>query len=91
MNLAQVQMPIHDRGDCNESWGIITDQKFCTSVVNGIDRCHSDSGSSVIRSGVQVGIVSFGSIYCGDGTAPAVHVRVEAPLVRNFIRQVAGI
>jgi secreted trypsin-like serine protease len=46
---------------------------------------------AIIRDGIQVGVVSFGSDVCGDGTLPAVYVRVEDPLIRNFIRQETGV
>jgi hypothetical protein len=90
---------------------------FCTTVENGEDSCNGDSGSAIMRAGVQVGVVSFGSEVCGkflkpclsahfkylierkhspvptklgDGSAPAVYVRIEDPLVRNFIREISG-
>lgn len=49
------------------------------------------SGGAIIRNGVQVGVVSFGSTVCGDGTLPAVYARVEHPLIRDFIRLHSGV
>lgn len=72
-------------------WGGITSSMFCTTIENGRDSCNGDSGSAILRDGIQVGIVSFGSEICGDGTLPAVYVRIEEPLVRNWIRQISGI
>lgn len=91
-NLRQVSKGIHDQADCNRIWGgDITSRMFCTAVEDGRDSCNGDSGSPITRSGIQVGVVSFGTSICGDGTAPAVYVRIEDPLIRNFIVQVAGI
>ena len=90
-NLLQVQKAIFDQQQCNAIWGDITSRMFCTVVENGIDSCSGDSGGAIVRDGIQVGLVSFGSEICGDGTAPAVYVRVEDPLVRNFITQQTGL
>lgn len=74
---------------CNEYWhfhpGGVSHSKFCTIIEDGRDSCNGDSGSAIIRDGVQVGLVSFGSAVCGDGTLPAVYVRIEEPTVRNWI------
>lgn len=91
-NLLQVQKPIYPHAECGISWrGDITSRMFCSVVENGIDSCNGDSGSAIIRNGIQVGIVSFGSPVCGDGSRPAVYVRIEDPLIRDFIRQTTGI
>lgn len=91
-NLLQVQKAIYLHDECYRSWGgEITSRMFCTVIENGIDSCNGDSGSAIIRDGIQVGVVSFGSPICGDGTRPAVYVRVEDPLIRNFIRQHSGL
>jgi hypothetical protein len=51
-----------------------------------------DSGSAILTSRVQqVGYVSFGSIVCGDGSAPAVYGRLEEPSIRAFVRQITGL
>lgn len=95
--LMQVSKDIIPLELCNQYWatvnhpGGITSNKFCTRVENGRDSCNGDSGSAIIRNGVQVGIVSFGSAVCGDGTLPAVYVRIEEPAVRSFITQHVGI
>ena len=92
INLRQVQKGIYEHAQCFDSWGGgITASMFCTVVENGKDSCNGDSGGPAIRSGVQVGIVSFGSGRCGDGSVPAGYVRVEAQIVRNWIRTVSGI
>jgi secreted trypsin-like serine protease len=91
-NLLQVQKAIFNQAECNRIWGgDITSRMFCTLVVNGMDSCNGDSGSAITRAGVQVGVVSFGSEVCGDGSAPAVYVRLEDPKIRNFIRVTTGV
>jgi len=94
VNLLQIDKDIFDHDECDRlwvGWGGVTGSMFCTNVENGIDSCGGDSGSAIIRNGIQVGLVSFGSEVCGDGTLPAVYVRNEYPIVRNFIRQHAGV
>lgn len=89
--LRQVSKDIITIESCRDYWtgigwtGGISHSKFCTRVENGRDSCNGDSGSAIVRNGVQVGLVSFGSLVCGDGTVPAVYVRLEEPTVRNFI------
>lgn len=51
----------------------------------------SDSGGAVVKDGLQVGIVSFGSTVCGDASVPAVYTRIENPSIREFILQISGI
>lgn len=51
------------------------------------DSCNGDSGSAMVRDGGLIGLVSSGSNVCGDGSVPAVYVRLEEPSVHNFIRQ----
>lgn len=64
---------------------------FCTTAENGIDSCNGDSGGAIIRDGVQVGVVSFGSEVCGDGSGPAVYARLEAPVIRDWIRSTTAV
>jgi secreted trypsin-like serine protease len=94
-NLYQVSKPISDQEECGRIWNgqvrQITDRFFCTGIFDGRDSCDGDSGSAILRNGIQVGVVSFGSDFCGDGSAPAVYVRLEHPLIRNFITQHTGI
>lgn len=91
-NLLQVSKGIVDHAECNRIWGgDITSTMICTTVENGRDSCNGDSGSPLTRSGVQVGIVSFGSADCGDGSAPAVYVRIEDPIIRDFISTTTGV
>lgn len=39
----------------------------------------------------QVGVVSFGSSVCGDGSGPSGNVRIEWPGVRNWLTTVTGL
>jgi trypsin len=87
----QVSKAIMGDQECGSFWRILTARMFCTIVENGKDSCNGDSGSAVVRNGVQVGVVSFGSSVCGDGTRPAVYVRLENPQIRSFIAQHVGI
>ncbi|CRK99630.1 CLUMA_CG012941, isoform B [Clunio marinus] len=89
--LQQIQKPIFNQAECDRIWGGITSNMFCTTVEDGIDSCNGDSGGGIIRNGLCVGVVSFGSAVCGDGSAPAVYARVESPVIRNWIRVVTGI
>lgn len=56
------------------------------------DSCNGDSGSAILTDKRhQVGLVSFGTMVCGDGTAPAVYSRLEEPAIRLFIREQTGL
>jgi len=72
----------------------INDRMFCTTIENGRDSCNGDSGSGVVRNvgtvATQVGVVSFGSPVCGDGSRPAVYVRIEHPEIRSWITDFTG-
>lgn len=51
-----------------------------------------DSGSAILlQENNQVGYVSFGSMVCGDGSAPAVYGRLEEPSIRAFVREISGL
>ncbi|KAG5667714.1 hypothetical protein PVAND_015685 [Polypedilum vanderplanki] len=91
LNLRQLTAPIHNFADCQRFWSNIGANFFCKSVVNGRDTCNGDSGSPLIRLNQQVGIVSFGTSVCGDGTRPSVNVRIEEPGVRNWVRQMTNV
>jgi trypsin len=90
LNLRQLTAPVHPRGTCG--WANIGPDVFCKAVVNNADTCNGDSGGPLIRTGSreQVGIVSFGTSVCGDGTRPSGNVRIEAPQIRNFISSNTG-
>jgi len=96
-NLLMVHKPIHNHEQCHAQWSAafsdmtITSRMFCTTVEDGIDSCNGDSGSAIVLNGIQVGLVSFGSQVCGDGTLPAVYVRNEDPVIRDFIHLHTGL
>ena len=92
IDLLKIKKGIFEHGACNKAWrNGITSSMFCTSINIGREICGGDSGGPAIRSGVQVGIVSFGTGVCGDGSYPTGYTRIEAPIVRNWIRTVSGI
>jgi trypsin len=91
LNLRQLTAPIHNRAHCGTQWTNIGPDVFCKAVVNGRDTCNGDSGGPLIRNNQQVGIVSFGTSVCGDGSRPSGNVRIEEPGIRNFIRTQSGI
>ncbi|KAG5680177.1 hypothetical protein PVAND_009702 [Polypedilum vanderplanki] len=87
--LRQVSKPVFNFAECDRIWRI-TNGMFCTDATRG-DSCSGDSGGPVVdNNGIQHGVVSFGSANC-DGSAPAVYVRLEAPINRHWIQLVAGI
>lgn len=83
--LRKVSKDIVSNAVCSTFWNNISNRMFCTHIENGRDSCNGDSGSAIVRDGVQVGVVSFGSSVCGDGSRPAVYVRVEQPQIRSWI------
>lgn len=89
----KVDKAVEPLAACSASWSprTITPRMFCTTIENGRDSCNGDSGSAVVRDGVQHGVVSFGSSVCGDGSRPAVYVRVEDPDVRGWVTEIAQI
>ena len=62
---------------------------------SGRDSCSGDSGSPLVREvgGVrfQLGVVSFGSNTCGDGSGPSVNSRIEYAPIRSWINSVSGL
>jgi secreted trypsin-like serine protease len=62
---------------------------ICAGAV-GLDSCNGDSGGPLTHLGVQVGVVSFGPVQCGNGM-PGVYARVAAPVIRNWISSTTGV
>lgn len=90
--LQMLNQTIVNHASCGPYWeNQITDRMFCVTA-DFYDSCDGDSGSGILLLDRhnQVGYVSFGSINCGDGSAPAVYGRIEHPDIRNFIREVSG-
>jgi hypothetical protein len=40
---------------------------------------------------LQIGVVSFGALTCGDGSGPSVNSRIEYLPIRNWIQSVSGL
>ncbi|XP_070508844.1 trypsin 3A1-like [Chironomus tepperi] len=93
--LNQITLPIYNHAECDTKWGWIPEFFFCVWAGNGQDSCNGDSGSPLVRDvngqRFQIGLVSFGSSTCGDGSFPSVNTRIEYPGVRNWITEVSGL
>ena len=90
--LQEVRKPIASNNKCSEKvFGVNFNPKYkiCAGGEMGKDSCNGDSGSAMFdslknsSSGIKryklVGIVSYGTEYCGKGK-PAVYARVAAYL-----------
>ncbi|KAG5667701.1 hypothetical protein PVAND_015672 [Polypedilum vanderplanki] len=86
--------PVMSLAECDRIWGRMGPSFFCMTIINGSDVCGGDSGSPLVTgtgSGrVQHGVVSFGTSDCGD-SIPSVHIRIEHPVIRDWIRSHSGI
>jgi trypsin len=58
--------------------------KLCAGGEPGRDSCIGDSGGPMTYDGVLIGIVSWGSVNCGDAY-PSIYVNVTTPATRSFI------
>jgi len=96
LDLRRLDAPIYRRQDCTSRWGNIGADVMCKGVIDNRDTCNGDSGGPLIRQGqrLQIAIVSFGAPQCGEpGSAnprPSGNVRIEAPIIRDFISQHTG-
>lgn len=92
--LERLEQTVIPFAECQSNhWeGQITDRMFCVTA-DFYDSCNGDSGSAILLESLQhqVGYVSFGSIHCGDGSAPAVYGRIEHPEIRSFITRISGL
>uniref|UniRef100_A0AAR5Q8T2 Peptidase S1 domain-containing protein n=3 Tax=Dendroctonus ponderosae TaxID=77166 RepID=A0AAR5Q8T2_DENPD len=87
--LRTVQLPIITNAVCANSYGtIITNQIICTSGAGNRGACNGDSGGPLVVSGVEVGVVSFGSRLCAAGN-PTAYARVSA--FRAWITSNSGV
>ncbi|XP_066252003.1 uncharacterized protein [Euwallacea similis] len=76
--LQTIQLPVITNAVCQNSFGsYIRDQHICTSGAGNRGACNGDSGGPLVVSGVEVGIVSFGSSSCQAGH-PTVYARVSS-------------
>ncbi|XP_077385821.1 trypsin-1-like [Festucalex cinctus] len=84
--LQEVTVPIVSNGDCNDVYGVITNNMICAGTdAGGQDSCQGDSGGPLVSLSeagvnttryVQVGVVSFGR-GCALPEIPGVYARVS--------------
>ncbi|XP_046747998.1 chymotrypsin-2-like [Diprion similis] len=72
--LQYVFLPVIDQDQCLSRSFKTTDANICTSTRTGQGACYGDSGSPLVAEGVQIGLVSWGTL-CAFGQ-PDVHTRV---------------
>ena len=84
--LKEVDVPVVSQSTCNSNYGggIVESVMFCAGVPEGgKDSCQGDSGGPIMtQSGVQVGVVSWGS-GCARPGLPGVYARISG--VYNWI------
>lgn len=84
-----VQLPVITNAVCQQSYGsTVQDQHICTSGAGGRGGCNGDSGGPLTVSGIEVGVVSFGSSLCQAGH-PTAFARVS--YFRDWITSVSGV
>nr|CAD7434813.1 unnamed protein product [Timema monikensis] len=95
-NLLQVDLPLWTNAQCAQIFdnGRLTDEMVCAGyIAGGKDTCQviieqgeeGDSGGALSLEGVQVGVVSWGSV-CAE--YPGVYARVSR--FRNWITSISG-
>jgi secreted trypsin-like serine protease len=94
--LRELQVPVVSDAECDFAYsgGITVEIEVCAGERN-VDSCQGDSGGPLFAtttSGdyVQVGVVSWG-FKCGKQHFPGVYAEVNAPVIREWIREVSGI
>ncbi|CAH2092285.1 unnamed protein product [Euphydryas editha] len=90
-NLMAVQIPTISNDECRKTYSTLTTRQFCAAVPEGgKDSCQGDSGGPAVAtdSGVQLGIVSFGT-GCARPGYPGVYTNVAR--VRRWIKMNAGV
>jgi trypsin len=63
---------------------------FCAGGEIGFDSCRGDSGGPMTVNGVQVGVVSAGTMACGINF-PGVYTNLTHPSIRSFIKVRTGV
>ncbi|ERL93372.1 brachyurin [Dendroctonus ponderosae] len=87
--LNTVQLQILSNAVCQNTFGSsIADQHICTSGSGRVGACNGDSGGPLVVNGVEVGVVSFGSVLCSVGL-PTAYARVS--YFRNWITSNSGV
>ncbi|XP_046978729.1 trypsin-7-like [Vanessa cardui] len=92
-NLMAVEVPTVSNDQCRKSYSTLTVRMFCAGVPEGgKDSCQGDSGGPAVSksSGIQLGIVSFGS-GCARKGYPGVYTRVSSVGIRDWIKKVSGV
>nr|XP_061813637.1 serine protease 33-like [Nerophis lumbriciformis] len=79
--LQEVEVPVVSNDDCDDVYGIITDNMICAGLSEGgRDSCQGDSGGPMVAKNgtqwIQLGIVSFG-FGCARPDVPGVYARVS--------------
>ena len=65
--LNYVDVEVISNRECEDIFGSLLDSIVCTSGSQGTGSCSGDSGGPLVVDGVQIGIVSFGILFCFPG------------------------
>lgn len=65
--LNYVDVRVISNQECIDIFGDLPDSNLCTSGDDNTGSCSGDSGGPLVVDGVQVGVVSFGVIFCLPG------------------------
>jgi secreted trypsin-like serine protease len=97
--LQTAQLPIIKRAECEKLWEgqeRVHNENVCAGTLDGSQAvCSGDSGGPLVQRGatkaVQVGIVSWGAVPCGQINRPGVFGRVSAYVdwIENTIKQLS--
>ncbi|NIY83152.1 trypsin-like serine protease [Vibrio hepatarius] len=93
--LLEVTVPMVDQAVCAATFASVADStdsdNFCAGYAyEGYDSCRGDSGGPLVidSSGVQLGIVSFGSQQCGEVNSYGVYTNIS--LYTDWIAQITS-
>ncbi|MBI1295384.1 trypsin-like serine protease [bacterium] len=80
--LMEVDLPIVPNAACGQVWNGITANMLCAGYTEGgKDSCGGDSGGPLVAgtpgNWKLAGLVSFGSVTCGEPNVPGVYTRVS--------------
>lgn len=78
--LLQVTVPMVNQDICMATFSYVHNEtdNFCAGYAyEGYDSCRGDSGGPLVTSGVQLGIVSFGSTRCGAANSYGVYTNIS--------------
>ncbi|XP_069195042.1 CLIP domain-containing serine protease B4 [Procambarus clarkii] len=81
--LLHVRLPFVNKEKCNITYnGNVVDEQMCVGGRKGQDSCAGDSGGPLVMAGpsgppfLQIGVVSYGPVNCGQMDKPAVYTSV---------------